>query len=116
MKIISKPSCLRRKYSIPPAMRQNSNEPARKHRREFWTISRKRLQPGAIKPAWYSTRRGNDVYIGTKDKIYAYVDLGTSPHVIKPRRPGGRLRFFGSGFKPKSRVGYIASYGGRMSR
>lgn len=67
------------------------------------------------KPDFYSTRRGNDFYIGTKDKIYGYVDLGTRPHAIKPKKPEGRLRFYGSGFKPKSRVGYIASYGGRRA-
>ena len=63
-------------------------------------------------PTWYTTRRGTIWYIGTKDEIYGYVDEGTSPHIIAPKKPGGRLRFFGGGFKPKSRVGYIASYNG----
>lgn len=63
-------------------------------------------------PTWYITRRGYDWFIGTKDKIYGYVDEGTAPHIIQPKRPGGRLHFFGSGFKPKSRVGYIDSYAG----
>lgn len=61
---------------------------------------------------WYSTRRGNDYHIGTKDEIYGFVEGGTRPHEILPKRKGGRLRFFRTGFRPKSRVGYIASYAG----
>lgn len=64
---------------------------------------------------WYSTRRGDDYWIGTKDKIYSYVDLGTKAHIIKPKKPGYRLRFYRSGFKPKSRVGYIDSYMGKQA-
>lgn len=66
-------------------------------------------------PKWYATRRGYIWYIGTSDVIYSYVDEGTRPHVIRPKRPGGRLRFFRTGFKPKSRVGYIASYAGQKA-
>jgi Rieske Fe-S protein len=62
-------------------------------------------------PVWYITRRGTDWYIGTKDEIYGYVDEGTKPHDI-PAKPGKFLRFYRTGFKPKSRVGYIASYAG----
>lgn len=61
---------------------------------------------------FHSTRRGNDYYISTNDEIYGFVEGGTRPHAILPRRKGGRLRFFRSGFRPKSRVGYIASYAG----
>lgn len=61
---------------------------------------------------FYSTRRANDYFIVTNDDIYAYVDQGTRPHEILPKRRGGRLRFFRTGFRPKSRVGYIASYAG----
>jgi len=64
---------------------------------------------------WYTTRRGTDWFIGTKDEIYGYVDLGTRAHVIRPKRPGGSLRFFRTGFKAKSRVGYIASYAGQQA-
>lgn len=66
-------------------------------------------------PKWFITRRGTDWWIGTKDEIYAYVDLGTPPHIIAPKREGGRLRFYRSGFKPKSRVGYIDSYAGKTA-
>lgn len=76
---------------------------------------RKTTRTWKHQPAWYITRRGYEWFIGTKDKIYGYVDQGTSPHIIKPRSPGGRLHFFGSGFKPKSRVGYIDSYAGKTA-
>jgi hypothetical protein len=65
------------------------------------------------KPTFYTTRRGYIWYIGTKDKIYSYVELGTPPHLIpKTINPNKRLAYFKTGFRPKSRVGYIASYGG----
>lgn len=64
------------------------------------------------KPTFYATRRGTTWYIGTKDEIYGYVELGTRPHIIAPRNPGGRLHFFRNGFKPKTRPNYIDSYAG----
>lgn len=67
------------------------------------------------KPRFYVTRRGFDWYIGTNDEIYGYVDNGTVPHVIRPKSPRGRLRFFRSGFRAKSRVNYIASYMGQKA-
>lgn len=66
------------------------------------------------KPKWYVTRRGTDWYIGTTDDIYRFVNEGTVPHIIKPRYARA-LRFFRTGFKPKTRVGYIASYAGRAA-
>lgn len=47
--------------------------------------------------------------IGTDDRIYSYLDQGTRPHDIAPRKPGGLLRFSASGFRPKTRPGYIGS-------
>ena len=50
--------------------------------------------------------------ISTDDAIYGYVDQGTRAHRIVARR-GKRLRFM-SGFRPKTRAGYIGSnQGGR---
>lgn len=66
------------------------------------------------KPTWFITRRGTDWYIGTKDEIYGYVDLGTRGHQIKAKTKKG-LAFFATGFKPKSRVNYIASYKGKKA-
>ena len=48
-----------------------------------------------------------DIY--TIDEIYSYVSGGTRPHVIRARRRGGRLAFFRSGFRPKTRRQYIGS-------
>ena len=64
------------------------------------------------KPTWYTTRRGTIWYIGTKDEIYGYVDNGTPAHDIPMKEGGPLLAYFKTGFKPKSRVGYIASYNG----
>ncbi len=40
-----------------------------------------------------SSRKKLTATVQTADKIYAYVSLGTRPHIIKPKRPGGALRF-----------------------
>jgi hypothetical protein len=48
---------------------------------------------------------------GAAGKIYDYVDLGTRPHMIYPKKEGGVLAFPGN-FKPKTRVGVITSYKG----
>jgi hypothetical protein len=41
--------------------------------------------------------------------IWFYVDKGTKPHIIRPKKPGGRLRF-GSQFAPKT--AFRAKFGG----
>lgn len=76
---------------------------------------RKTTATWSHQPKWYTTRRGTDWYIGTTDEIYRYVNEGTRPHTIAPKRAGGRLRFFRGGFKAKSRVGYIDSYAGKSA-
>lgn len=72
---------------------------------------RKTAATWSHQPKWYTTRRGTDWYIGTTDEIYGYVNYGTRPHIIAPKKKGGRLSFR-SGYKAKSRVGYIDSYAG----
>ena len=52
--------------------------------------------------------------ISTSDKIYGYVSGGTRPHIIRPKARG-RLRFFRTGFRPKSRVGWIGSNKGHAA-
>ena len=49
--------------------------------------------------------------VGTDNKIYEYVDEGTRPHIIKPKRPGYPLRF-NTPFKPKTQVMQIKSGSG----
>lgn len=66
------------------------------------------------KPRFYTTRRGNDWFIGTKDEIYGYVEMGTKPHTITVKR-AKFLRFFAGGFQPKSRVNWIGSGPGRRA-
>lgn len=49
--------------------------------------------------------------VGTDSKIYEYVDAGTPPHLIKPKRPGYPLSF-NVPTKAKTRVMQINSYSG----
>lgn len=44
---------------------------------------------------------------GTDDAIFGYVDQGTRPHIIRPRR--SRYLRFRVGGRPKTRVGFIGS-------
>lgn len=50
------------------------------------------------------------VTAGTDDEIYGYVNDGTKPHVIKPKR--SKYLRFSSGYKAKTRVGIIGSQDG----
>lgn len=49
--------------------------------------------------------------IGTKSKIYEYVDLGTKPHIIEPKKK--TVLKFGLNSLPKTTPGNIASGPGR---
>jgi len=46
-------------------------------------------------------------------KIYSYVDKGTSPHIIRPKR--ARVLSFRGGYKAKTRPNVITSSGGGAS-
>lgn len=61
------------------------------------------------------TANSGEWIIKTDDEIYGYVNSGTRPHIILPRKAGGRLRFFRTGFRPKSRVGWIGSNKGNSA-
>lgn len=50
------------------------------------------------------------VSAGTDDEIYGYVNNGTKPHEIKPKR--SKYLRFSSGYKAKTRVGIIGSIEG----
>jgi len=58
------------------------------------------------------TKQGEDysVTAGTDDVIYGYVNDGTKPHPIKPKR--SKYLRFSSGYKAKTRVGIIGSVEG----
>lgn len=51
------------------------------------------------------------VLVDTDDEIYRYVNEGTKPHEIRPKRPGGVLAF-PSQFTPKSQPGRQTSGAG----
>jgi len=50
--------------------------------------------------------------VGTDDEIYGYVDKGTRPHIIRPKRPGGVLAF-PSVSAPKTKPGSLKSGRGK---
>lgn len=51
------------------------------------------------------------VLVGTDDEIYGYVDKGTKPHIIAPKKPGGVLAF-PSGYTAKTRPNVASSSNG----
>ena len=58
------------------------------------------------------------ILVGTDDEIYGYVDKGTRPHKIYPKRQGGKLYFKwgGSGsYRAKTTPNVIGSQGGGSS-
>lgn len=62
-------------------------------------------------PSFTITSSPGERIIGTSDEIYGYVDDGTRPHVIRPRR-AKRLRFSPGG-RAKTSPGQIRSGAGR---
>ena len=54
---------------------------------------------------------GPQVLVGTDDEVYRYVDEGTKPHDIVPKKPGGILVFPGT-FTSKTVPGVIGSRAG----
>lgn len=46
--------------------------------------------------------------VSTNDAIYGFVDKGTRPHIIRPRR-GGRLSWIGTAYRAKTTPGQIKS-------
>ncbi len=54
------------------------------------------------------------VLVGTDDPVYGYVDKGTKPHEITPKRPGYPLRFRGN-YQAKTAVGVLNSGPGGAS-
>jgi len=56
--------------------------------------------------------------VATDDEIYGYVDKGTRPHAIFPKKPGGKLRFQWAGpgsYRAKTTVNVIGSQAGGSS-
>ncbi len=71
----------------------------------------------------YVTRKlgvttGAEISVTTDDDIYAYVDEGTRPHIIRPKRRRGRRKAastlaFQTGGRPKTTPNVIGSTAGR---
>lgn len=55
----------------------------------------------ANKPEFEVDEESEGAVIGTDNPIYGYVDHGTKPHVIRPKR-AKKLHFFASGFVSKT--------------
>lgn len=64
-------------------------------------------------PDFEIKKHADGYLIGTRDDIYGYVDKGTRPHIIVVKN-AKRLRFQ-SGYRAKTRPGYIGSQGGGAS-
>lgn len=54
--------------------------------------------------------------VSTDDERFIWTDLGTKAHIIRPKRPGGQLKFKVGGYSPKTRRGVIGSRRGRAGR
>lgn len=66
-------------------------------------------------PAAFTTEEQSDgsIIIGTNGRIWHYVDEGTPPHVITPKR--GKVLVFGVGGRPKTTPGRLTSGAGSKS-
>jgi len=51
-----------------------------------------------------------EIFVGTDDPIYGYVDEGTEPHIILPKGKG--MLAFPEGFVPKSQPNVLSSFKG----
>jgi len=59
---------------------------------------------------WIVKIRAHEVEVRTKSQVWAYVDQGTRPHIIRPRRR--RRLVFRAGYRAKTRPGSIVSGAG----
>lgn len=80
---------------------------------EALELYRKTVRTWSTRVVFYKRRMPGrqGIFVGTTNKIYTYVDAGTRPHIIKPKKAGGRLAFQ-TGGRPKTRPGIITSYAG----
>lgn len=59
-------------------------------------------------PEFQAVQQGDSFLVGTDDTIYGYVNKGTKPHLILPRR-GRRLTWLGTNYRAKTTPGRIGS-------
>jgi hypothetical protein len=62
------------------------------------------------KPTFSQTAVRDGIVIGTDDQIFEYVDDGTKPHIITPKR--AKRLVFSPGGSPKTRPGVVGSGSG----
>lgn len=62
----------------------------------------------------FNNAEGISVEVSTTNEVYGYVDKGTKPHIIRPRR-AKRLNF-SSKFKPKTKPHVIGSTAGMQGK
>jgi hypothetical protein len=55
------------------------------------------------------------VQVTTDNKVYGYVDAGTRPHIIKPKKRGNVLAFAGGKYRAKTKPRVIGSTSGGAS-
>lgn len=67
------------------------------------------------RPDFQVTRTENGYVIGTEEIIYAWVDEGTKPHIIRAKNPSGLLTFALGGM-PKTTPNVIGSVKGKQGK
>ena len=74
----------------------------------------KTVSTWSTKPRFTVKVSASEIEVRTDSPIWRYVDQGTKPHVIRPKRPGGMLRF-STGYQAKTRPGSIIAGSGGAS-
>lgn len=82
--------------------------------KDFKRTTRTWKEPVEFKVTVRNYSEGIRVFVSTGNKIYGYVDEGTRPHIIRPKKAGGRLAFK-SRYKSKTTPHVIGSHQGGSS-
>lgn len=82
------------------------------HKPEFETEVKVGSAAGSYITGKAGITGGAEIAVTTDDEVYGYVDEGTRPHIIKPRRKGYPLRF-NVGGRPKTKPRIIGSTAGK---
>lgn len=90
---------------------ENTLDGAAENVREDFLVT---TQTWEHKPEFAIVKKPGDRWIGTDDKIYGILNEGARPHIIRAKNGPG-LRFYATGFKPKSRVQQIVSRKGKAA-
>lgn len=93
--------------ALPGAVKKGMSQAAEAVRKDY-----EQTVQGWEHPAEFMITEQGDgsITVTTDDKVWRYVDKGTPPHVITPKR--GKVLVFGVGGKPKTTPGRLRSGGG----